>query len=178
MIFIRSRFPKSTEIIPVYGFVVFVIHSWAISVFLNRLPSWIMYTSSLGLLLIFAYTMAFAFLESLLVMAILLIISFILPSKWYKGGFAFKGFITVLVGAISSIQFQKNLPTKFPSMHMLYNYLGVTLFAIIGLILLAQYVSFFQKILLFVGEKFTIMLYLYFPLGLISLIAVTWRILI
>ncbi|MGA7192772.1 MAG: hypothetical protein WBW94_04010 [Anaerolineales bacterium] len=122
--------------------------------------------------------MAFAFLESLLGMAVLLMVSFILPSKWYKGGFAFKGFITVLVGAISSIQFQRNLPTKFPPMHVLYSYLGITLFAIIGLILIAQYVSFFQKILLFIGEKFTIMLYVYIPLGLISLIAVTWRILI
>src|SRR5512138_2136411 len=50
--------------------------------------------------------LAFALLESLLVMAILLALSILLPGNILKQGFAYKGFIIVLVAAAAAIVFE------------------------------------------------------------------------
>jgi hypothetical protein len=178
MRFIKSRLPKFNEILPVLGLIAFVVHGWAIWRFFYRLPSWILSSSTFEVISIFAYTNAFALIESFLVLLFLLIVCFILPAQWYKNGFMYNGFITVLVAAISSYLYQSYFLTKFPPMSLLYEHFGITFAVIVALILLARYIPIFRKAVLFVADNFSIMLYLYVPLGLLSLILVTLRLII
>jgi len=104
--------------------------------------------------------MAFAFLESLLVTAGLVIAGAILPSEWLRDGFAYKGFIFVVVGSIAAFILQKNLRYEFPSTQML------TLNLVIPLTLIALFMAAshgwgpLQKVLLDIQDRISIMLYI------------------
>jgi hypothetical protein len=99
----------------------------------------------------------------------------ILPRRWYREGLAYKGFLTILIGTLSSILFQKNLPTHFPAMAGLVNQVGVTGVLIAASILLAHNLVRLQKFLLSVVDSISVMSFIYVPLGVISLLVVAIR---
>jgi hypothetical protein len=118
--------------------------------------------------------MAFALLESLAVTGLLALLSALLPARWLRDGFALKGFISILVFTITSIVLQKFLD-KLPSTFML---IVATLapMAIIALLMLAaRSVPRFRNILLNIEDRILIMLFVYVPIGLLSLVAVLYR---
>lgn len=63
--------------------------------------------------------MAFAFLESLLVTGVLVMLSAILPPKWLRDGFVFKGFILIGMATIAAIILQRTLQGELPSVPIL-----------------------------------------------------------
>ncbi len=119
--------------------------------------------------------MAFAFLESLLVTAGLVLAGIILPSKWLRDGFAYKGFIFVAMGSIAAIVLQKNLRYEFPSKQMLMLNLVIPLILIALFIAASHVVRPLQKVLLDIQDRISIMLYVYVPIGLVSLVVVAFR---
>jgi len=124
---------------------------------------------------IFAYIMAFALLESLVVTAGLALTAAILPSKWLRDGFAYKGFIFVIVGSIAAYVLQKNLRYEFPSTQMLMLNLVIPL-ALIALFIAVSHVWVpLQKVLLDVQDRISIMLYIYVPIGVVSFFVVVFR---
>jgi len=172
LVFIRNRFPHRSEIISVLGIAVFVCHSWTILGFLNRLSSFILYLTTAEIAEVFAFMMAFALLESLLITAVLAVLSAILPSKWFRDGFAYKGFIFMVVMTLAAIIFQKNLKAVFPppTTLALYGALPLLLAAVlIGAIYRMPRV---QRILLSIADRFSIMLFLYVPIGVLSMVVV------
>jgi hypothetical protein len=100
----RERLPTRVEILYVFGGVVFVIYSWAIRGFLYQLSSLRLYHTLGEIFGVFSYLMAFALIESLIIMGGLILMGFILPGKWFREGFAYKGFITTLVAGIAMIK--------------------------------------------------------------------------
>lgn len=175
MQFLQNRLPHRNEIISVLGVSVFVCHSWSIRSFLNDLPSLLLYFRSSEIAVIFAYMMAVALLESLLITAGLALAAAFLPSSWLKDGFAYKGLIFVLIGSIAAILLQKNLRYEFPSTQMLVLHSIVPLTLIAGFIVLSQVWSPLRRLLLDIQDRLSIMLYVYVPLGLISFIVVVFR---
>ena len=171
----KNRFPHRSEIIAVLGVSVFVCHSWSIRGFLNDLPSLMLYFRLAEMAVIFAYMMAFALLESLIVTAGLAFAAVILPSKWLRDGFAYKGFIFVIVGSIAAYVFQKYLRYEFPSMQMLMLNLVIPLALIAFFIAAAHVWGPLQKVLLDVQDRISIMLYIYVPIGLVSFFVVVFR---
>ena len=119
MSFIQRRLPRVEEILDVLGVSVFVLFSWSLRGFLYNLPSFLHSLSVGAILGILCYMMAFALLESLLLVCCLLLISIVLPGKWYRDGFAYKGFLTILVISITSIQIQSILSADWPSKEIL-----------------------------------------------------------
>ena len=172
---LKNRFPHRSEIIAVLGVSVFVCHSWSIWTFLHELPSFLLYFRAAEISVVFAYMMAFALLESLLVTGGLALAGAILPSKWLRDGFAYKGFIFVVVGSIAAFILQKNLRYEFPSMQML------TLNLVIPLTLIALFMAAshgwgpLQKFLLDIQDRISIMLYVYVPIGVVSILVVVFR---
>ena len=176
--FIRNRFPHRSEIIAVLSIAVFVCFSWSILGFFHKLSSFLLYLKLGDIGAIFAYMMAFAMLESLAVTAILILLSALLPSNWLRDGFAYKGFVVLLIATADAFLFQKSLEEIFPSI------LNLVLFSVVPIILIAILISLVhaqpkvQNLLVKVQDRFLIMLFLYLPIGLISLLAVTVRILV
>ena len=117
--------------------------------------------------------MAFAFLESLLITGILVLLSAILPPNWLRNGFAFKGFIVIVMATASAILLQRTMQGSLPALPVLTLIWFTPLVWTIIFIILAQRKPRVQRILLEVAERISIMLFLYVPVGLISLLVVT-----
>ena len=119
--------------------------------------------------------MAFAFLESLLVTSFLVFLSAILPSKWLRDGFAFKGFILIGMATIAAIILQRTLQGELPSLPILTLIWFTPLVWAVVFIILAERKQRVQSILLEIAERVSIMLFIYVPIGVISLLVVTIR---
>jgi hypothetical protein len=124
---------------------------------------------------IFSYMMAFAFIESLLVIACLLVACMILPEKWLRSGFSYKGFLTVLMGSTASILYQAFLGNELPAPELYYLWAGVLAILSVGLILLFHFVNRLQIALVSIAERFTVFAYLYIPIGFLGLAVVIIR---
>jgi hypothetical protein len=172
---IRKRFPRRREVIAVLGIAVFLCFSWTIIGFFNKLSSFILYFTPAEIASIFAFMMAFALLESLVVSGILLLLSVILPSSWLKEGFAFKGFVILLVVAAAAILFQKALGDQFPSLQVLLTYSILPILVIAVLVWIVHSRPKLQNILLNIQDRIQIMLFIYVPIGVIGLLVVMAR---
>jgi hypothetical protein len=157
------------------GAAVFACFSWTILNFINKLSSFILYFNLGEILAIFAYMMAFALLESLVFTGLVVLISGFLPPSWLKEGFAFKGFIIAIVATITAILFQRALRDDFPSVLMLLTSSVVPLLVIVILIFLIGSMPRVQSLLLNIAERLSILLFLYIPIGVLSLLVVVYR---
>ena len=117
--------------------------------------------------------MAFAFLESLLITGILVLLSAILPSNWLRNGFAFKAFIVIVMATASAILLQRTMQGALPALPVLTLIWFAPLVWAVIFIILAERKPRVQTILLEIAERISIMLFIYVPIGLISLIAIT-----
>jgi hypothetical protein len=162
-------------VIAVLGVAVFLCHTWTIIGFLNKLTSFILYFSPGTIGGIFAYMMAVALLESVAVTGFLVLLSAILPPGWLKDGFSVKGFIILTVAAVASILFQKTLTGSFPSILVLLGSSIGPLLLIALLFALIHAMPKLKNILLNVQDRLLIMLFIYVPIGIFSLIVVMYR---
>ena len=117
--------------------------------------------------------MAFAFLESLLITGILVLLSAILPASWLRNGFAFKGLIVIVMATAAAILLQRTMQGTLPALPVLTLIWFTPLVWTVIFIILAQRKPRVQSILLEIAERSSIMLFLYVPVGIISLIAIT-----
>jgi hypothetical protein len=161
--------------IAVLAVAVFMCFTWTLIGFFNKLSSFVLYFTPGEIANIFAFMMAFALLESLVAAVLLVLLSAILPSNWLKEGFAFKGFVILLVATVAAILFQKALRDHFPSIQMLLTYLLLPLLLISLLVWLVHSRPRLQNILLSVQDRILIMLFIYVPLGVIGLLVVMAR---
>jgi len=173
--FIRDRFPQRSEVLTVLGVAVFVCHSWSMLVFFNRLSAFILYFRIAEIAEVFAFLMAFALLESLLVVGGLTLLSVILPSKWLRDGFAYKSFIIIVIATIAAIILQKNWKGVLPPPYILALYWLRPLLLTVGIISAVQMMPRARNILINLADRVSIMLFLYVPIGLLSLIVVALR---
>jgi hypothetical protein len=172
------RFAHRQDILYVYGGVVFLVFSWAIRGFLYQVSSLWLYHSVDEIFGVFSYVMAFALLESLTLMSALILMGFILPRKWFREGFAYKGFLTVLVTAIAMISlhyYLSSLHYARPPMRVIYLGFGVTVALLIFFIWVSQNFPKVQNFLLSLEERLQVFSYLYIPLGIIGLAVVFLR---
>lgn len=140
--------------------------------FLNRLSAFILYFRVAEIAEIFAFMMAFAFLESLLVTGTLVLLSGILPSKWLRDGFAYKGFILIVMATIAAIILQRNLKGELPPPPMLMLNWILPLVLTVAIIVAVQGIPRLRSIVLNLADRVSIMLFLYVPIGIFSLIVV------
>lgn len=173
---IRKRFPGRSDLLAVFGVAVFACYSWALLGFLNKLSSFLLHFTLGEIGSIFAFMMAFTLLESLVVTAVLALLSAILPSHWLREGFALKGFVVLVIATAASILFQKLLlGSEFPSVLLIAAFLLVPLALSVGLILLIRSKPRVQKILGNIQDRLQIMLFVYVPIGLIALVVVLYQ---
>jgi hypothetical protein len=171
----RRRLPQKNEIILVFGVAVFAVYSWSVRGFLYKMPAFLLYYSVVEVFSVFSYMMAVALLESTVFTGLLIVCAWILPSKLLKEGFAYKGFLAVLVASIFSIWFQGTLTNQYPPDNLLYTSSGIAFAAFALLAFLFHQVGFLQKIALNLADRLGIMAYLYVPLGLIGFLVYIGR---
>jgi hypothetical protein len=127
------------------------------------------------ILSIFAYMMSVALLESIAFTVLLVLLSAILPSSWLRDGFAYKGFVIVVIAAAASILFQRFLPDDYPSTLMLAASTIVPILLVITLIAVSRTFPRLRSLLLDIQDRISIMLFIYIPIGILSLVVVLFR---
>ena len=180
----RLRLPARNEILQVFGVVIFAVFGWSIRGFLYKIPAFTLYFGLGSNLAILCYMFAFALLESLLVTGALLLAAVVLPARALTKGFAYKGFVVILVTSIAMILFEGYFRVDFFKQIMAGDdssippfAIGLTasVLAVIALFWLVRIQPFLQKAVLYVMEQLSVFTYIYVPLGLIGAVVVLIR---
>ncbi|MGZ6316444.1 MAG: hypothetical protein ACXWNQ_04225 [Anaerolineales bacterium] len=181
---ITSRLPERNELREVFNVVLFLVFGWSIRGFLFKMPALTLYFGLKNNLAVLCYMLAFALVETLIVTSVLVLISMLLPARVLRRGFAYKGFLTILVASVALILFQGYSQVNFLKDMLADNYssvpplvMGVVGAAAVLVVLLWIFQRWprFQKYLLTLVEQFGVFTYIYVPLGLIGLMVVIIR---
>ncbi len=181
---IRSRLPAANDVLKVFGVVLFAVFGWSIRGFLFKIPSFALYFGLGTNLAIVCYMFAFALFESVLVTGGLVVLAGLLPARFLKDGFAYKGFLIVLVATIAMIAFEGYYKVDYfkdimngndSSIPPFVVGLVVSIASLFGLLWLFRVQPRLQRYALYVMEQFSLFMYIYVPLGVIGLIVVIVR---
>ena len=118
--------------------------------------------------------MASALLESLLVAGVLVLLAMLLPASWLREDFAYKSFVILAALTGASIYLQRVLRSSWPSPQIVITSWAAPLVGIVLLLTLGRLLPRFKIILLDVQDRLSIMLYVYVPLGILSLFVVVF----
>ena len=176
MVISESRFPLRKEIVDAFAVIAFVVFSWAIIRFFDRMGGWLYYLTLWEVLSIFAYTQVFALVESLLVALFLLALATILPARLFRARFVAISAMLVLVTAAWAIAAHLNRETlqELP-MRMLAFWLGLYGLSVAVIYVLVQRYQRVQALGEMIADRLAVLLYFYIPISLVSLAAVLVR---
>lgn len=170
-----ERFPAQQQIIPVYAMISIFIYPWTIlAVFKSLSVYWILFLRPGDILSVVAYLLLNDFVETVLVLGLLLILSGLLPRRALSDQFVVNGTIITIcfLGSIVLyFQFFKisQLLVDFP--YWLISFLLLTLL----LLFAARKVRAVRKTVEFIADRCIVFLYLFLPLTLLSLLLVLAR---
>jgi hypothetical protein len=172
---IFDRLPKASQIAPVYAVIVFIIYSWTTLWFFWKLPSWLSNLSIGEIFGVFAYVMATNLLESLSVLLIPVLLSLLLPKKWFYDAFAIRGTALVLLLLAYAIFLTNQIRHEdgYPKSLLVWSIFVI--FAIAFLVYVFGKIPIVCKILEFLSDRSVIFLYLSIPISVISLVVVIFR---
>jgi hypothetical protein len=172
--FFKRRAPAKEEIRLVFSMAAFCVFTWALRNYFYQFPALILSYNVWDLLSILAYTLFFALIESVLTTAFMVALAFLLPGLFLRKGFAYKGSFAIIAVGVISIHLQLVMSNQ-PKVNFLLIELARGLALWLVPVLLTRYVPFIRKIVLDVLDRLTIFSYVYFPLGILSLLVVFIR---
>ena len=98
----RKRLPEFQSILQVYAVIAVMFAGWTVPAFLWKLSAWLLLLNLGEIFTLFSYAMAANFLESLVVLLLLLVLCVALPARFLRDDFIVRG--TVLaIGLIGSL---------------------------------------------------------------------------
>ena len=177
LIALRNKIPPLHEILALYATIVFLIYGWAAITFFWKVPSWLYFLSLGEIAAILSYTFASSLLECTLLLCIFLFASLVLPSNWLFHKFAVRGSLIVYALTFWVILFTLNSLIQLPTTSDIITFAIGVLVTSAVVILLAERISFVPRLVATVGNRLTIFLYLWLPLGLIGILVIIFRIL-
>jgi hypothetical protein len=170
-----KRIPKWEQVAPVYAVIVMTIYSWSLLHFFWKLSSWIYFSSVGEIAVIFAYMTVVNFIESLLTLLVPVVMSLVLPPKWFCDRFVTKGTLLVLLGLGYLMYFSQTLRLDSPFPYAMVQWMPVIAVAIFILISLADKIGFLNKVLEELANRFVVFLYILIPVSIVSLLTVLVR---
>jgi hypothetical protein len=174
--FIQRRLPERNEMFLALSMAAFLVFTWSLRALFFNFPAFMLSYTIGEILVISAYMMAFALLETVAAMLVILVLAIILPGVLLKEGFSYKASFFFIGFAVISIHLQFVM-TNQPKISYLTLELGRALGIWLVPVLLVHYVEFLRRIVMDILDRLTIFSYIYFPLGLISLLVVIVRLL-
>lgn len=98
----RKRLPEFQSILQVYAVIAVLFAGWTITAFLWKLSAWLLILNIGEILTIFAYAMTANFIESLLLLLVLLAACVLLPANILRDDFLVRGTI-LSIGLIAAL---------------------------------------------------------------------------
>ena len=177
MITLRKKFPPLDEILALYGTVVFLIYGWASFTFFWKVPSWLYFLSLGEIAAILSYMFASSLLECTIILFVFLFASLVLPSGLLHNKFLVRASLIVYSLTFWVALFNMSFLIQLPAISDVITFGAVALLTAALSIILAEKIPLVQKLVLSIGNRLTIFLYLWLPLSLISLLVILIRIL-
>ncbi|HSM57161.1 MAG TPA: hypothetical protein VK879_13505 [Candidatus Sulfomarinibacteraceae bacterium] len=152
------------------------IYSWSIYHFLERFTGWLYYLTVWEIAGIFAYTQAFALIESLLVVAGVVLMALVLPRRLLRADLVPMGAAVILLSTLWAILAQYNDQVlRELSLPILLLWAGIYLTTIIAAWFLLYRSRRVKQLIHSVAERVSVLLYLYLPLSFLGLLIVLLR---
>ncbi len=170
-----QRIPKLEQLVPVYAVIVAMIYPWSLLRFFWRLSSWLYFSTVGEIAVIFTYMMVVNLIETILVLLAPVLMSILLPQKWFYDKFITKGSLLILLGLGYLMYFDNHLSFAAPFPLDLVYWTPAIAAAILALVFLLGWIGFLGKILNELANRLTIFLYISIPVSLISLLVVLVR---
>jgi len=172
---LKNKLPPWSQIYPVYAIIVIPVYGWTIYWALWKLPSWLDFLPLGQIGVILCYLMATNFFESLLMLLGVVMVSLILPRKWFRDVFVSRGSMlaaSVLI-PIMVFEYHNDKPadyfSKFPMLMLI-----IFLIACAS-VFLAGWIGIVRKAVEALAENAVIFLFVLLPVSLLSLIIVIVR---
>ena len=172
---VRNRFPSLQENLQVFAVIVAFLYTWTILWLFWELPSWLHFLTIGEVLPIFAYALATNFVESLLVLAGLNLVCFLLPQHWFHTSFVPRSFLLIASGLgylmvfIALFGKEAERPTGLLVGSLLVFFLLIPLSLVLGRIPIIKHLA--DSI----SDRLTIFVYLLVPLSLLSMLFILLR---
>lgn len=172
---IIEKIPRLEDIAPVYAVIVMMIYPWTLARFFWKLSSWILFASVGDLTVFFAYMVVVNLLESILVLLVPILMSIILPQKWFYDRFKTRSISLVLFGLGYLIYLDKKLYADSPFPLTLVRWIPAAGVAILLLVFLIDRVGFLRRVLDELANRLTVFLYISIPISVVSLLVILIR---
>jgi len=166
----RGRFSRD-DLILLFVYTTFPIHVWTIVNMLKDVPSWALYMRYWELVSTVAYTLAFAFFETLIVFMPILLIGLLVPKRWVSNIFVPWAGLMLVEGAVAAIAFQEVILTFGPMKMTLALILLAMAFSTVVVIWSQK----LREIVRVVAQRLIILSFLYIFFDLIGLVIVIVR---
>lgn len=176
-----SRLPEKQNIVSLFATAVFIVYGWTIYASFWKIPSWIFFLELGEILSVYAYSFVVNFAESIFLTLGLIFLGYLLNGNFWKDGFlpASVVVLAVLVGSalLHMRQYEDpNLRVGFIDSQT--RWWAITLLIAFAASFVAARVRWLRKLLENLAERFTVFLYIYLPLTVLSLGIVIVRILL
>jgi hypothetical protein len=172
---ISKRLPSRAEIAPVYAVIVVMVYTWTILWFYYNLPGWLGFLNLGDVFGIFAYSVATNFLESLAVLAGILMFAVILPRAWFSDAFVARGgaLAILVLGLMMYIAAQFETKEYYPA--ELIRWSPALLAAILVLVFFLGRILPVRRAIEFFADRAIIFLYISIPVSLLGLLTLLLR---
>lgn len=170
-----GRFPKKEHILQVYAVAVTLLYSWTIFKSLDDLTTnWGLFLDVADILSLTAYVLAGAFFESLLLLAALVLVAFILPKKLFSEKFVLYGSILAIALTGSLIYLYSEIPTSL-ILKNIADWAKVFLGGTLILVTAGEAVPIVRKAIELLAERCVAFLYFYVPASILSILLILAR---
>lgn len=176
---LMSRLPDRRSIIGVYATAVFLVYGWTLLASFWKVPSWMFYLKISEILSVYAYSFVIDFIESVLLLFMVVVIGLLLPKRWWNAQFTTKGaiWIIVVMGSIMLRLYTNRAPDDWENfVYNQWSWWGFTFLLGAALSFVFSGVSWLRSGLESLVDRLVVFLYIYLPLTIISVIAVFARI--
>jgi hypothetical protein len=150
------------------------VYSWSVLILFRRMSTWLLALRSWDLIGISAYAQTFAFLESAVLLLALVLLSALLPARFFRHKFVAQGSIIALLASVYAVVLQYK-PGIVSSPGALF--FGVALYFVsngVACILIHRYRR-LEEIICALVERLMALLYIYIAVTFLSVIVVVFR---
>ena len=174
-----GRLPDRKSILNVYAVIVVLVYSWTLFTSFYKLPSWMFYLTIGQIISVYAYAFSIDLLESLIALAAVLVLNLtiFLPIK-NKDEFQSRSIILTVI-LLGTSMLRLGLFQTYEDINEFLR--GETLWWSISIVLgltlsiFAPKIQIVRNILEGFAERATVLVYIYIPLSILSLIVVLVR---
>lgn len=154
-----------------------MLYSWTMVWFFWKLPAWLFYLNGGEILSAGAYALVLNLLESVAALCLLVLVSLILPRRWFYDSFVARGTALAIAGLsfVMYVSFHFQTTEDYESGYLKPWSLLVALVIVLLVVLLSNRIAMVRKDLEILADRATVLLYVYMPLSIVALLVVLVR---